>query len=241
VLNVASAAFAATGAGLGIAALFQLNRSRGIALSGVIVSIVALTTSVTLATVYSGVVTNAVSGFIEGAAELPVIIDEEVDETIATVDPDGASGTPDDPVPLGDTLVVTRAGEPRWEITLTGATYDAEDEVLRDNAASDVIADLTGEPAQYAYVTAEITYLGEDAASMYEEVYVCFTAADETYFCAGETVAVAPGTDLGLREDVEPGETVEGNFLMAIPADAEEGGHWTVAGQWTEFLYVATS
>ncbi|RUR03241.1 hypothetical protein [Labedella endophytica] len=241
VVNLASAAFAATGAGLGIAALFQLSRSRGVALAGAIVSVVALTASVALATVYTGVASTAANGLFGGVASIPAIVDEYEDETIGTTDPNGPTGTVGDPIPLGETIVVTRNGETRWEITLTEATYDAEEEVLRGNGASDVIQDLTGDPAQYAYVSAEITYLGEDVANLYEEVYVCFSTVDETFYCTGEVMAIAPGTDLAMTDEIDSGETVEGNFLVAIPAAAEDDGHWVVAGEWTDFLHVTTS
>lgn len=244
VVNLASAALAAIGTGLGIAALFQLNRSRGIALSGAILSVVALTASVALATVYTGVATSAAGGLFDGLSgvgSLPGIVEDYEDESIAPADADGPSGISGDPIPLGEMIVVTRDGEPRWEITLTEATYDAEEEVLLGSGASDVATDLTGAPAQYAYVAADITYLGEESASMYEEVYVCFSTPDETYYCAGETMAVAPGTDLTLVDEVEPGQTFRGNFLVAIPASAEDDGHWAVAGEWTEFLEVAAS
>lgn len=241
VVNLASIGLAATGTGLGIAALFHLSRSRGIALAGAIVSVVALTTSVALATVYTGVATSAASGLVDGLGTLPAVVDDYAEETITTADPDGPSGTIDDPLPLGETIVVTRDGQPRWEITVADPTYDAEEEVLRGSGASDVSADLAGDAAQFAYIAAEITYLGDASASLYEEVYVCFSTADEVFSCAGELLSVAPGTDLSLADEIESGDTVTGNFLVAIPAAAEDDGRWAVAGEWTDFLYLATT
>jgi hypothetical protein len=235
VVNLASAGLAVAGTGLGIAALFLLTRGRGMALAGTITSVVALVVSVALALVYSGVIAAATSTALFGGG----YVDEYVDETIAPIDDDAGAGTFDAPIALGETVVVTRDGEARWEITFTGATYDALGEVEEANAGTDVEGDLVGGLEQYAYLSADVTYLGEESTTLYSELYVSFAPTANVYYYPGDVPAGAPGNDLALMESVESGETVSGNFLVALPAGVEETGRWTVSGEWTDVLYLA--
>lgn len=241
VVNLASVGFAVAGSGLGIAALFLLSRGRGLALAGAVTSVVALVVSVALAIVYSGLLAATASTALFGWGMSDVYSSEyeDADETIAPVDEAGPTGTFDEPLALGDTVVVTRDGEPRWQITLTDATYDALDDVQAANPDIEVSRDLVGGLSQYAYVSAEITYLGDGSATVYNEIYVTFATTANVGYYPGETPAVPPGTDLAFAEDIDSGETVEGNVLVALPAGAEDTGRWTVGGEWTDILYVS--
>jgi hypothetical protein len=236
VVNLASAGLAVAGTGLGIAALFLLTRGRGMALAGTITSVVALVVSVALALVYSGLIAAATSTALFSGGSY---VDESVDETIAPIDGAAGAGTFDAPVALGETVVVTRDGEARWEITFTSATYDALGEVEEANAGLDVEEDLVGGLAQYAYLSAEVTYLGEDSTTLSGELYVFFAPTADMFYYAGDVAASAPGNDLAFTGDIATGETISGNFLVALPAGAEETGRWTVSGEWTDVLYLA--
>ncbi|RWZ51087.1 hypothetical protein ELQ90_09855 [Labedella phragmitis] len=235
IVNLASAGLAVAGTGLGIAALFLLSRGRGVALAGTITSVVALVVSVALALVYSGLIAAATSAALFSGG----YVDESVKETIAPIDDAAGAGTFDAPVALGETVVVTRDGEARWEITLTSATYDALGEVEEANAGVDVEGDLDGGLEQYAYLSAEITYLGEGSTPLSSELYVAFAPTAHVFYYTGEVPARAPGTDLALTDDIASGETVSGNFLVALPPAAEATGRWTVSGEWTDSVYIA--
>jgi hypothetical protein len=236
VVNLASAGLAVAGTGLGIAALFLLSRGRGMALAGTITSVVALVVSVALALVYSGLIAAATSTALFGGGSY---VGEDVAETIAPIDDGAGPGTFEAPVALGDTVVVTRDGEPRWEITFTGATYDALTEVEEANPGVDVEGDLVGGLGQYAYLSAEVTYLGEDSSTLYSELFVSFAPTANVFYYPGDVPAKAPGNDLALTDFVASGETVTGNFLVALPSGAQETGRWTVSGEWTDVLYIA--
>ncbi|RWZ59239.1 hypothetical protein ELQ92_13330 [Labedella populi] len=241
IVNLASVGFAVAGSGLGIAALFLLARGRGLALAGTITSVVALVVSVALAVVYSGVLAATASTALFGWNTSDVYSTgyDDAEETIAPLDDSASDGTFDAPLSLGETVVVTRDGEPRWEITLMDATFDALDEVQTANADIHVSDDLVGGLGQYAYVSAEITYLGDGTATVYNEIYVAFAPTANVAYYPGEVPAVPPGTDLAFAEDIDSGETLEGNVLVALPLGAQDTGRWTVGGEWTDVLYVA--
>ncbi len=239
VANIASIALGTAGTGLGVAALFHLASRRGFALAGTITSVLALVASVALAVLYSGVVAQTTSAMFGGFGSIGGYPQEYAEETLTPADDElaGAGGFTE-PLPLGETLVVTRDGQPRWEITLESATYDALEEVQAANPDLDTSSDLLPD-MQYAYVTAEITNVGDETASVFDELYVAFSEDDEVFYSPGEVAAVPPGTDLSQVADLSAGESVEGAFLIAVPVDAESSGRWAVASMWSDFLYLA--
>lgn len=228
VLNVFSALLAIVGLVLGILALRKAS-ARGVPLSGVILSGLALLLSVIFIVVYAvgfGAALNEVqsgSSAVEEPAEEDAAEEDAAEEEAQPVEPD--VGTRENPAPLGTTVEIVEFGDPVYEVVLGPVTLNAADAVADAN--------MFNEPApegfQYALLPVSVTYVGEETGTPWLDLSIEFVTAAGTTHTQSDTLAVAPDPTLLSINELYPGGTGTGNVVIAIPVDDAENGTWTIS------------
>ncbi|WP_439565039.1 DUF4190 domain-containing protein [Microcella sp.] len=223
VLNVLSAILAVVGLILGIIALTKAT-SKGLPLSGVIVSGLALLLSLVFIVVYVAGFTNAVNDVRDDTS----IIDGEQTEAepeAPEAPAESEQGTRDNPAPLGTTIEITEFGEPIYELTMGPATLEANAAVLEAN--------MFNEPPaagfQYALVPVTVTYVGTETGTPWIDLSIQFVSAAGTTHTEGDTLSVAPSPTLLDINELFPGGSGTGNVVIQIPTDNAAGGTWSVS------------
>lgn len=229
VLNVLSALLAIVGLVLGILALRKAS-AKGVPLSGVILSGLALLLSVIFIVVYAvgfgaalNEAQNGSSVVDEEPAEDVVAEDEAVEQEPEPVEPD--VGTRDNPAPLGTTVEIVEYGDPVYEVVLGPATLDAADAVAEAN--------MFNEPApegfQYALLPVNVTYVGAESGTPWVDLSIEFVSSAGTTHTEADVMAVAPEPTFMSINELYPGGTGTGNVVIAIPTDDAENGTWTIS------------
>lgn len=223
VLNVLSAILAVVGLILGIIALTKAT-SKGLPLSGVIVSGLALLLSLVFIVVYVAGFTNAVNDVRDDTS----IIDGEQTEAepeAPEAPAQSEQGTRDNPAPLGTTIEITEFGEPIYELTMGPATLEANAAVLEAN--------MFNEPPaagfQYALVPVTVTYVGTETGTPWIDLSIQFVSAAGTTHTEGDSLSVAPAPSLFDINELFPGGSGTGNVVILIPTDGAAAGTWSVS------------
>lgn len=223
VLNVLSAILAVVGLILGIIALTKAT-SKGLPLSGVIVSGLALLLSLVFIVVYVAGFTNAVNDVRDDTS---IVDEEQVDaEPEAPEAPaESEQGTRDNPAPLGSTIEITEFGDPVYELTMGPSTLDASAQVLAENQFNEA------PPAgfQYALVPVTVTYVGAESGLPWVDIRVEFVSAAGTTHTESDSFAVAPAPTFMDINDLFTGASGTGNIVILIPTDNAAGGTWAVS------------
>ena len=223
VINVFSALLALVGLILGFIALSKAT-SKGLPLSGVIVSGLALLLSLVFIVVYVAGFTNAVN---EVRDDTSIVDDEQTEaEPEAPEAPaESEQGTRDNPAPLGSTIEITEFGEPIYELTMGPATLEANAAVLEAN--------MFNEPPaagfQYALVPVTVTYVGTETGTPWLDLTIQFVSAAGTTHTESDSLSVAPAPTLLDINELYPGASGSGNVVILIPTDGAAAGTWSVS------------
>lgn len=223
VLNVFSAILAVVGLILGFVALSKAT-AKGLPLSGIIVSGVALLLSIVFIVVYIAGFANVVNDVNDGTS----IVDEAPadDEAAAPEEPaESEQGTRDNPAPLGTTIEITEFGEPIYELTMGPAVLEANAAVLDAN--------MFNEPPaagfQYALVPVTVTYVGTETGTPWIDLSIEFVSAAGTTHTQGDSLSVAPSPTLLEINELYAGASGTGNVVILIPIENAAGGTWAVS------------
>ncbi|MBX9471087.1 DUF4190 domain-containing protein [Microcella sp.] len=223
VLNVFSAILAVVGLVLGIVALSKAT-SKGLPLSGVIVSGLALLLSIVFIVVYVTGFTNAVNDVRDDTS---IIDEEQTDaEPQAPEEPaEAEQGTRDNPAPLGTTIEVSEFGQPIYELTMGPSTLDATALVLAENQFNEA----PPEGFQYALVPVTVTYIGDESGLPWVDFTIEFVSAAGTTHTESDSFAVAPAPTFMDINDLFTGASGTGNIVILIPTENAAGGTWAVS------------
>jgi hypothetical protein len=233
VVNLATGYVAVVAIVLGVLALFLQGYGKLGAVAGVLVGVGALVLSIVLAGVYSAGSTPAASSPTASSAPTstaspasptsPSSPPGDADEPAPDVAPD-ATGTRDDPYPIGETIAVTDAGEPVWDVELGTPTLDADAVIAATNQFNDA------PPAgfQYALVPVTATYTGTDVGTPWLELTVVYIAANGTEHTTADLVAAGPDPLIEAGQ-LAPGETGSGNEVVLVPTDGLDRGLWRLS------------
>ncbi|MCY7298682.1 MAG: DUF4190 domain-containing protein [Ilumatobacteraceae bacterium] len=226
VVNVFSALLAVVGLVLGIIALARRAGSRGLSLSGTIVSAIALVLSVIFIIIYA----VGLGAAIDEVASESVIIEEpavtDAEPAEASEEPDTAAlGTRENPATLGSTIELGEFGDVTYEVTLGPATLNANEAVVAANQFNEPPTD----GFQYALLPVTVTYVGAETGTPWIDLSIEFVSAAGTTHTEGDTLAVAPAPTLFDINEMYDGSTAAGNVLIMIPTDGAASGTWTVS------------
>lgn len=132
--------------------------------------------------------------------------------TEATPPPPGGDGSsPGSPAPLGTALPV---GE--WTAAIVAFTPDATPQVV-DNGN-----DPPGPGMVYSLVRISATNNSTESAKLFFELTAGLVGPDGVEHTDISCSALVPD-DLALLDEAAPGETIEGNFCLVVPADQLAG------------------
>lgn len=247
ILNVFSLIMAIVGLVLGIIALRKYTTSKGLPVSAVIISAIATLLALVFVVLYTiGFVVFLQESEQEGifdpipsASPAPEITEDPDDGAAEGPDegegdggtdvgdggvltPESGPGSADEPLAIGETVVITDGGVDTWEVSIDTVSLDGTEQVIASN-------DLNEPPAdgfQYAVVTLTATNIGASPGDPWFGVEIVFRDAggsEHTQF--DHNASSPPPAWIGVGT-VDVGETVTGNTVVMIPADAPADGAW---------------
>lgn len=223
-INVFSAILALVGLVLGIVALTR-SSSKGLPLSGTIVSGLALLLSVIFIAVYVAGFANVVND----ARDDSSIVDEGGADAGSEEAPEEPAesdlGTRDNPAPLGSTIELSEFGSVVYELTMGPSTLNATEAVM----AANMFNEAPPEGFQYALVPVTVTYLGDETGVPWLDLTIEFVTAEGTTHTESDTLVVAPEPTFMDINDLYNGATGTGNIVIAIPIENAANGTWTVS------------
>jgi len=221
---------------LGVVALVRRSAGRPMAWTGLVLGAVGLVLSIVLAVVYTNALVAAVdestapapaatTAAPPTAAEDPAAPTASASPSAAPAAPSTATGaTPDDPLPIGTSVIGRAQGAPEWMVSIGAPTLDATAAVLAANP--DNTPPAAGMQSAVVPVTAE--YLGSTYGSPQIEIDVQFVGADGTVYPEDE-LSIAPPDALRIFELMDPNTgRVTGNVVVAVPTGKTAGGVWAV-------------
>jgi hypothetical protein len=223
VLNNFSAFLAAVGLVIGIVAVIRRAGSRGLSLSGTIVSGIALLLSLIFIAIYAAGF-NAVVEEVTGDG---VIVEEPSTsgEEPATEPAAAEVGTRDNPAPLGSTISFGALGDTTYELTFGPATLNANEAI----AAANQFNDPPAEGFQFALLPVTMTYLGTETGVPWADLTIQFVSAAGTTHTTSDSFAVGPDPSLFDVNEMYNGATATGNVVIMIPIEGAASGTWTVS------------
>ena len=236
-VNYVSGLIALVGVVLGIVALVQKGRKKGMAIAGTIVSVVALILSVILAIVYTAGFAAAVDEAVGRgsiAEPLPEPSASESEDAPAEEDASDEPGSRENPLPLGTAIELSEAGEVTYEITPGASTLNANDLIAAENEFNEAA------PAgsQYALLPLALTYVGTETGNPFIDIQVSFIGADNNTYESFDTFVVGPSPSTGINE-LFPGAQATGNVVIAIPTEGAEQGVWSISPFLGDPIYFA--
>ncbi len=242
VLNVFSALLAVVGLVLGVIAFIRKAGSRGLSLSGTIVSGLALLLSVIFIVIYAVGLSAAIdevssddpavveTPVAESEAEPAAPADEEAEEPAAS-----DVGTRENPAPIGTTIEVSSFDEVIYEVTLGQPVLNANDAVAGANQFN--------EPAeagfQYALVPVNVTYVGSETGTPWIDLAVEYVSAAGSTHTQADSPSVAPEPTMMSINEMYNGSTATGNIVIMIPTEGAAGGAWTVSALFGDPFFFA--
>lgn len=207
VINYGSGILALIGLVLGIVGICLKNRKKGMAITGSILSVIAIVLSIVLAITYT-------SSFIN------TIIDYAPSPT-ATHGPDAAGepGTIQNPIPVGTTAQLG-ADEPEWGVSIDDVLIDTSDE----NAKTTAYGADSADGNRYIAINLTVSYLGVGSATPSTDLSVTFVDAEGTEHQASSLNPPGPDTDFDDITGLATGESASGSVVIEVPEDTMNGG-----------------
>lgn len=245
ILNIGSLIMAIVGLILGFVALNKYTTSKGLPISAVIVSAIATLLSLVFVVLYTiGFIALLQEADEEGIFEpVPSASPEPTETTEPAPDaseepgegdgngaitdistPSEGPGSFDEPLAIGETVLLTEFDADAWEITVDAVELDATELVLTSNEFNDPPAD----GFQYAMLTLTATNVGESATDPWFGVEVNYYDADFVEFTQFDQQVTEPDPAWFSIGSVAPGDTATGNLVVMIPSDSPADGVWLV-------------
>lgn len=199
---------------LGIVGLCQSGKVKGTSIAAVIVAIVG---TIVGFVVFFTMVTDAVDeAFSE--SDLSAAEPNSGGDALTSGDGQGATGSRDNPLPIGATVV-----NDDWNIVL-GTPREAGIEVSAENQFND-----PPKPGmEFWIVPVTATYTGDDTGTAWVDLTIKFVGSDNKAY--SDRCGVIPDS-LDDVDQVYPGGIAEGNTCVAVPAGAD--GLWSVSAGFT--------
>lgn len=154
---------------------------------------------------------------------------EEVDATASE-----SQGTRENPFLIGTTIQTERRGAPEWEITVGPVTLLADDLIAAENQFNDPAP----EGFQYALVSLDVTYIGEETGKPWVAIDVEFVSSAGTTHRTTDQSAVAPDPLRDINE-LFPGASGSGNIDVLVPSENVEEGTWRLSAGSSEIFFEA--
>jgi hypothetical protein len=243
VLDYVTVFGAIAGLVFGLIALFKKFGSRGLALTGTIVSGVAFIVSVIFIIIYTLTFIgfgNAVKDYDYDYTDTPPTsspLDEDPTESNAPDDessgvPGDPTAVPGDPTPsagatvcadgtaiaLGKAGILTYDGENQAEVTVNDVQLDATDAILAENSLNE--APPSG--YQYALISLTVKQLGTEDFPAGGTRGIFKGVAED--IASPADYAVLPQPELLFAPDLTPGASVTGNIAVFVPTSGADAG-----------------
>ena len=217
IVNNVAAVLAVVGLGLGIPALLRARRGaaggKGLAITGLVTSIVALVLVIVTQIFYSAVID-----------EVERSLEEEMGSaTTDAVAPELAEPvTEDEPAPTADVVplgTAARIGD--YQVTVDAVELDANASVAAANEFNEAPA------GQYVVTQLTVTYTGTEEGMPGWDLSAVFHGADARQYSDAECTAVL-ADDAMEAPTLNPGGTDTFQFCMDVPPSAIPGGQLSV-------------
>lgn len=205
---------------LGIIAIFRKGRSRGVAVSGTVISLVSIIVAIIMSVVYAAAFISAVDDAIQSDSSVSELGAAESGATAP--DAAGDIGTRANPAPFGSTVTIEEFGTPTWEVTLGAATLNATDQVKAANEFN-----IDPEPGNaYAIVPVTVKYIGAKSGNPNFSLDFTYVSAEGRSYDGG---FVAMDGQLSDVADLYPDASATANVIIEVPATGPEAGLWGVS------------
>ena len=148
------------------------------------------------------------------AQEADSAVVEDGEDSAEEADDAAEEGTRENPYAIG-----TKIRSDEWDMTITGVTLDATDEVLAEN-------EFNEDPEsgnQYMVVDVELTYKGDEPGGAMPMSTVEYVSAGGNTFDGLDDMVVAPN-ELDQLENLYNGASTSGSVAIQIPTEDAESG-----------------
>lgn len=243
-LNVGSLIMAIVGLVLGILALRKYASGKGLPISGVVINAIAAFLALIFVVLYAFGLAAWFSARDPEVTPAPPI---ETTEPADPADPgdDGATdpdptdpgsglfeiatpetgpGSFDEPLAVGETVILTDFGADTWEVTVDAVELFADDAVQSANEFND-----PPEPGtQYAVMTLTVTKIAGEPADPWFAIEVEFLSSADTTHTQFDALVVDPEPSFFELGELSEGDTATGNISVLVPSADVENGRWLV-------------
>ncbi|WP_437583440.1 DUF4190 domain-containing protein [Paramicrobacterium sp. CJ85] len=215
---------------LGIIALARRLAGRGMAITGIVLSSVAVILSIVMTVVYmmAGLVWAVL------AVQNSELNDDRPSATASPtpVGPTEGSGTEESPFVVGQTFEVPRSEGGSWSVTITSAELDANDQI--DNPYTDGLPE--DEIPQYALLEVTLEYDGEEPSlvPLMELSFGYLSPTGDELWATPSSDIETPGTSFAELESMDPGDSETVDVVVPVlPGGGSSDDAETVAdGLW---------
>ena len=217
IINNFAAVLAVVGLGLGIPALISARKGKrsgfGLALAGVILSVIAIIGVLVTQALYSSVIDEVTDELNSSSGALSTPTAEATEEEATTSDEtDAATAATDAVLALGQTAEL---GE--YTVTVDSVTQNANDVLANEN--------MFNEPptGQYVLVDLTVTYNGTDEGDPWLDLSTNFVGTDARKYDTTSCMAVVPN-EASSVPTLLAGGTASYQVCMDLPPTAIAGG-----------------
>ncbi|PFG29790.1 hypothetical protein ATJ78_0705 [Paramicrobacterium agarici] len=210
IVNYATAVLGVLGVVLGIVGMSVKLRRKAMAITGSILSFIAIVLSVVLAVSYT-------AGFINMLNDIPAADQRSTDAA-------GEPGDADNPLAIG-TPAVLGADTPEWEVTVDSVLVDSN----VDDYATTAYGSEPSEGHRFIAITATVTYLDEGSALPSSDLQVTFVDRDGVEHATRFGNPQGPGTAFDDLDRLSTDDTATGSVVIEVPEDTMNGGLVRVA------------
>ena len=254
VLNYLTGILAIAGIVLGVMALLKVGRPKKAALTGTIISAIALILSIVLAIAYTGAILRAIDEAQSGIRTSDTTVDGgtlPLDDTSETPSDDASDDATDDaaggsgdevgtranPAPLGTIVELSDDSGLQYRIALGASNLSADALVAAENQFNEVAP----EGMQFAMVPVTATYMGTETGSPYYDITIEFVSAAGTTHTTFDSFVVEPAPSLSDINELYSDGTGTGNVVVLIPTADAAQGTWAVSSLLAleKFFYAA--
>ncbi len=204
VINYLSGVLALIGLVLAIVGICLKHRPKGMAITGGILSCVAIVTSIVLAITYT-------TAFVESLEDLPT--------TNYSTDAADEPGAYANPLPLG-TAATLGGDEPQWDVSINEVLVYSDDDEYQ--TASSGAEPSSGNP----YISIELTvmYLGDGSATPSDDLSVAFVDENLMEYTPDYANPPGPNTPFDELGAVYANESSSGSVVINVPEQALSTG-----------------
>ncbi|MFN3706662.1 DUF4190 domain-containing protein [Microcella sp.] len=242
-LNIGSLLMAIVGLVLGIMALRKYAAGKGLPLSGVIINAIAAVLALIFVIVYAVGLAAWLGARDDGFTPMPPIetiepgdpadpgddaagpLPNDPDDSLFAVDtPATGPGSFDEPLAIGETVILTDFGVDTWEVTVDAVELLADDAVLSANEFNEPPQPGT----QYAVMTLTVTKIAGEPTDPWFAIEVEFLSSAGTTHTQFDALVVDPEPSFFDLGELSEGDSATGNVTVLVPSDDVDNGRWLV-------------